>query len=132
MPVMDRLINGSLYNDHAEVRCFSNKIAFSELRVSFLPFVMPIIHRTMQTVVKSKSPKQWALLLCICALICFKYYYKTILLQHRRRNSLLYAAETYVYASLLLALRSTLWKERLQHFKIFSHKSGCPSHFTAT
>jgi len=57
MPVMDRLINGSLYNDHAEVRCFSNKIAFSELRVSFLPFVMPIIHRTKKTVVKSKSTK---------------------------------------------------------------------------
>ena len=40
MPVVDRLTNGSLYNDYTAVRHFSSRAAFLKLRVSFVPFVM--------------------------------------------------------------------------------------------
>ena len=50
MPVVDKLTNGSLYNDRAAVDRFSSRAAFSKLRVNSVPFIMPIltiIHRTM-------------------------------------------------------------------------------------
>ena len=48
MPVVDKLINASLYNDRAVVRCFSSRAAFffPELRVSFVHF-MTYVPRTM-------------------------------------------------------------------------------------
>jgi len=68
---MDRLINGSMHTHHAVVRRLSSRAAFSKLRVSFLPSIMPIlmvIHRTTQTVVNNKMPKRWAIIalhLCV-------------------------------------------------------------------
>jgi len=64
MVVVDRLINGSLYDHHTAVRRFSSGAAFSEVRVSFVPSIMPIatiIHRTTKTVVNNKLPKQWVM-----------------------------------------------------------------------
>ena len=71
MAVIDRLINGSLYDHRTAVRRFSSGAAFSEVRVSFVPSIMPIatiIHRTMKTFVNKKLPEQWAIIvlhLCI-------------------------------------------------------------------
>ena len=71
MLVVDRLINGSMYTHRAAVWRLSSRAAFSKLRVSFLPSVMPIlmvIHRTTKTVVNNKLPKQWAIIalhLCV-------------------------------------------------------------------
>ena len=65
MLVVDRLINGPMYTHRAGVWCFSSRDAFSKLRVSFLPSVMPIlmvIYRTTKTVVNNKLPKRWEII----------------------------------------------------------------------
>ena len=65
MLVVDRLINGYMYTHHAVVWHLSSRAAFSKLKVSFLPSVMPIlmvIHRTTKTVVNSKLPKRWTII----------------------------------------------------------------------
>ena len=40
MLVVDRLTHVSLFNDHAAIRRFISRAAFSELRVSLVPFAM--------------------------------------------------------------------------------------------
>ena len=60
MLVVDGLINVSTHSHHAAVWRLSSRAAFSKLRVSFLPSVMPIlivIHRTTKTVVNKNLPK---------------------------------------------------------------------------
>jgi len=60
MLVMDRLINVSMHTNLTAVWHLSSRAAFSKLRVSFLPSVMPIlmvIHKNTKTVVNNKLPK---------------------------------------------------------------------------
>ena len=65
MLVVDRLINDSIYTHRAAVWRISSRATFLQLRVSFLPFVMPIlmvIHRTTKTVINNKLPKRWVII----------------------------------------------------------------------
>jgi len=51
------VINGSMYSKCAALNRFQNRAAFSKLKVSFVPSVVPImmiIHRTMKTVVNNR------------------------------------------------------------------------------
>ena len=82
MLVVDRLIHVSMYNDCATMRCFSSRAAFSELKMSYVLFAMPIltiIHVKTETILKASYQKGRRLSLHIHALPCFNYYYKTVL-----------------------------------------------------